>query len=121
MNLDCVKDLEAVAERAHYRPKEMANLLGTSVRSLQRFIRSRYRQTPRQWLRPLREKRIRALLRNPRLLVKQVAAAAGYGNHSAFDRAFKARHRVNPRRFRLRIGARWRLLTKNRRRRRKSR
>src|SRR5689334_19409227 len=96
----------------------MATLCKVTPRTLQRFFQRRLKQSPRDWLEDLREEVACDRLRKG-WQVKAVRIGVCFKSDSAFCRAFRARHHTSPRRFQLRLAARWRLLLRKRRQRRK--
>jgi transcriptional regulator GlxA family with amidase domain len=99
MNLYCVQDWPERAAQAGYCVKAMAAALGVSPRTLERFFRSEFGQTPRVWVRRERMRRARALLRTGMLRVKEVAQRMGYHGAATFGRAFRRVNRCSPRRY----------------------
>ena len=79
--------------------ERVARELGVSARTLQRQLRVEG-TTFAAVLRGLRQELARPLLRDGRLAVSEVAFLLGYGDPSAFQRAFRAWHGVSPRAFR---------------------
>ena len=87
---------EALAKQARYRPQELAELCGVSMRTMQRYFRARYNQTVTDWLREVRLSEAMTYLKGCDS-VKQVAFDLGYKQPSHFTRDFKKRFGVPPR------------------------
>ena len=87
---------EELARRAGYRPQALAELVGVSVRTLQRYFRARYDKTVSDWLRELRLDQAFKLVKNCQS-VKEVAFELGYKQPSHFTRDFKRKFGVPPR------------------------
>lgn len=87
---------ERLAKQARYRPQELAELCGVSMRTLQRYFRTRYNQTVTDWLRESRLSEAMTHLKGCDS-VKQVAFDLGYKQPSHFTRDFKKRFGVPPR------------------------
>ena len=89
---------EGLAEAAHYRTIELANLCKRPVRQLEREFYSQLRCTPKDWLDERRK-----LAAQHRLLsgepVKNVASALGFKYESYFRRWFKSRTKMTPKEF----------------------
>jgi AraC-like DNA-binding protein len=82
--------LAELAERARYRAKAMAELLGVSARHFRRLLRGCVAVSPRQFLVRLRVTRARRLVLAG-LGGKRLAETLGFSNKTHFSRFFKAR------------------------------
>lgn len=102
--LNCLTDWEARAERAGYRASALAKQCGVSERHLRRFVRLRFRKSPRAWLAQTRLNRAAASLHQAKL-VKKAAAQAGFSDPAHFTRAFTRQYGVPPSEFRLSAAA----------------
>lgn len=78
----------------------LALLAGLSERQLDRAYRRRFGESIRFQHRRLRLERAARQLRGTREPVRAIAAAAGFGSHEAFTRAFRARFGMTPQRYR---------------------
>jgi AraC-like DNA-binding protein len=87
---------ENLAREAHFRPQALAEAMGVSMRTLQRYFRARYDQTVTEWLRELRLNEARHCLKRCQS-VKEVAFQLGYKQPSHFTRDFKKKWGVPPR------------------------
>lgn len=87
---------EKLAKAAQYRPQALAELCGVSMRTLQRYFRSRYDKTVSDWLRDMR---LNEALNSLKVCdsVKEVAFDLGYKQPSHFTRDFKKKFGVPPR------------------------
>lgn len=93
--LEYVQQWESLAEKAGYRPSELAELCQISLRTLERHFQKNYGVTVSQWLRELRlSKAYQNLLLGK--AVKEVAFDQGYKQVSHFSREFKNHFGVNP-------------------------
>ena len=86
---------EKLAKLAHFRPNSLAELCGVSMRTLQRYFRTRYNQTVSEWLRELRLNEAVTSLKNCES-IKEVAFNLGYKQPSHFTRDFKKKFGVPP-------------------------
>lgn len=97
--LDRITDLQARAERVHYRVRALAKDCGVSEQQLRRFIWLRFGKSPHDWL---IEKRL-ALAQtsfDQGALVKEAAARAGFDDPAHFTRLFTRQHGFPPSGFR---------------------
>lgn len=78
----------------------MADMLGISVRTLNRRFKKAIQQTPLLYLKHLRHNHARDLLMNSNLSVGDVAVQIGYNDTSHFCREFKRIEAVTPANFR---------------------
>jgi AraC-like DNA-binding protein len=93
--LEYIQQWESLAEKAGYRPSELAGLCQISLRTLERHFQKNYGVTVSQWLRELRlGKAYQNLLLGK--AVKEVAFDQGYKQVSHFSREFKNHFGVNP-------------------------
>jgi AraC family transcriptional regulator len=79
----------------------MADVCDLSVRRLSQYIKNTTGQTLRRYAAEARISKAKALLSDPRLLVKQVAYQSGFQNAAAFTAAFRKETGVTPEQFRL--------------------
>lgn len=87
----------AVANISDLRSVEdLATLVATSRRSLERVFRSRLGMTPARWLTEQRLSASRQLLEETRLSIEQIAHKVGFGSAPTFRREFKNRNGVPP-------------------------
>ncbi len=93
--LACVEDMENSAEDA-LSVSVLAARRGISRDRLERAFRAELGDTPGRYMRKLRMRRARDLLIHSRLPVREVALSCGYGDPSAFARAFRATFGVQP-------------------------
>ena len=97
--------LKYLEENLH-RPvfvSELARHNRMSPTHLTRLFRVQLRASPMQSLTTMRMARARDLLRNPRLSIKEVAAASGLESVSFFTRVFRKQHGNPPTRYRVGI------------------
>lgn len=87
---------EKLAEQSRYRPVALAELVGISMRTLQRYFRARYNTTVTECLRDLRLNRAMKLVKDCDS-VKEVAFELDYKQASHFTRDFKKKYGVPPR------------------------
>lgn len=102
--LDCIRDWEALAERAGKSVAGLAKACGVSPRHLRRWFRLRKGKSPASWLAERRLARGGASLLEGKL-VKEVAAEAGFKNPAHFARKFTRHYGVSPSAFRSRSAA----------------
>ena len=93
--LDRVADWETLAKKANYSPKALAVLSAVSLRQLERYTKEVFRQGPHEWLRRLRLRQARRLLRQG-WTVKATAYALGFKQPSHFSREFKRQTGIAP-------------------------
>ena len=93
--LDFITDLEDRAQQADYELKELALECRVSPRHMSRYIRARYQEAARIWLKKLKLQSAEADLAKGKL-VKQVAYDLGFSWPCNFSRAFKRLNGVNP-------------------------
>jgi transcriptional regulator GlxA family with amidase domain len=86
-------------------PKELANQLGVSLRTLERQCRQHFAQTPAQLYLKVRLQAARNLLFYEELSVKAISNACGFSYPSVFTRAFSQQFGQSPRRFRVALRA----------------
>lgn len=98
--LDSVTDWEARAKRAGYRVSALAKHCGVSERHLQRVLRLKFGKSPRAWLAERCLARAAASLQQT-MLVKEVAAEAGFKSPAHFTRKFTRQYGISPSAFRL--------------------
>jgi AraC-like DNA-binding protein len=94
--IHCQATWEKLAQQARYRPQALTELVGVSMRTLQRCFRSRYDKTVSDWLRDLRLDHALKKVKNCQS-VKEVAFELGYKQPSHFTRDFKKKYGVPPR------------------------
>jgi transcriptional regulator GlxA family with amidase domain len=90
-----VKDWEKLASEAHFNVALMAARCRVSVRTLERFFRLRFNQTPRQWASVLRCQRATLLLRSG-YSNNAVAQELGFANKAHLCHEFKKICGVSP-------------------------
>ena len=93
---NCHATWEKLAQQARYRPQVMADIVGISMRTLQRYFRARYDKTVSDWLRELRLDHAFKMVKSCNS-VKEVAFELGYKQPSHFTRDFKKKFGVPPR------------------------
>jgi len=94
-HLNAVGDWHALAEAAHYRPKQLAALCNVSLRQLERFFREKADCSPQKWLNDLRlDEAARRLLKGHH--VKQVTFELGFSHPSNFIREFRRVYHCTP-------------------------
>lgn len=81
--------------------KEIAVTCGISREHLIRSFSQRYQTSPGTFLRNLRLKHAASMLEATNLPVENIASASGFSSANVFCRAFKQRHSLSPRQFRL--------------------
>ena len=86
---------ERLAREAHFRPQALAEAVGVSMRTLQRYFRARYDKTVTDWLRELRLNEAIKMVKSCDS-VKEVAFELGYKQPSHFTRDFKKKFGVPP-------------------------
>lgn len=99
--LRAVRLMEAHLERPLPRHR-LAQLVGASLRHLERLFRNQLGQGIHEYYLDLRLARSRQLLRETSLSVLEVATATGFASSSHFCRAFKRRFALPPRSVRKR-------------------
>ncbi len=87
--------LDELAGRGQFRVRALAAACGMSKRQLQRFFRTRFACTPREFLAEERLQAARRLLASA-TSVKEVAYTVGFPQQSQFSRDFKSRFGVPP-------------------------
>lgn len=93
--LEYVQQWESLADKARYRPGDLAVLCQISLRTLERHFQKNYGVTVSHWLRELRLGRAyQGLLAGK--AVKEVAYEQGYKQVSHFSREFKNHFGVSP-------------------------
>jgi AraC-like DNA-binding protein len=95
LRLETIADWEPLVIESGYSVKNLAARCGYSVRSLQRFVSSKFNRGLLEFIADLRLRRARTLLREG-LSVKETAAELGYKQPSHFCRCFKEYHRMTP-------------------------
>lgn len=93
--LHFIQDWESLAQKAGYRPGELAKICEISLRTLERFFQRKYNLTVGQWLKELRLARAYDGLKEGKQ-VKAVAFDFGYKQVSHFSREFKAFYGTPP-------------------------
>jgi AraC-like DNA-binding protein len=86
--LEFVEQWEVLAQKAAYKPSELAATCQISLRTLQRHFRKNYGVTVAQWLRELRLSYAYKSLQTGKS-VKEAAFDHGYKQISHFSREFK--------------------------------
>lgn len=81
------------------RIAELATRAGYSVAQFERHMRTLFQVTPSQWLLARRLERAMVLAQGGESIA-DIAAAAGFSDHSAFSRAFRRHVGVSPREYR---------------------
>jgi AraC family transcriptional regulator, glycine betaine-responsive activator len=71
------------------RPISLAEMMGVTVRQLERLFRRYVDSTPTRYYADLRLRRARSLLMQTDMSVHEVIAACGFGTHSHFSRAYR--------------------------------
>jgi transcriptional regulator GlxA family with amidase domain len=91
-----------VAENLHRKLSvdQLADRMGMSVRNFERVFTREVGTTPSQYLLQVRVEAARRHLERTEASLKQVAAAAGFGNVDVMRRAFVRRLGISPRRYR---------------------
>jgi AraC-like DNA-binding protein len=93
--LDAIKNWSQRVEVAQFRIAKLAKNCGVSERQMERYIHSRFGETPQHWV-----TRKRMEIARERLLagalVKEAAAQVLYGRPSHFTRAFRRFYDQNP-------------------------
>ena len=97
--LQLITNWAEVAERAHYRPQNMAKLCGVSVRELERFFIERTSKSPHHWLSDLRQMKALQMIAAGKS-IKEISIDLHYSCPAHFSRAFKHLHGVSPTGFR---------------------
>lgn len=82
------------------RVRDMAHTIGFSASHYRAKFRQTTGITPRQYLKDLKAEKARALLRDTRLPIKEIAVLVGYKDVVSFHRAFTAFSGCTPARFR---------------------
>jgi AraC-like DNA-binding protein len=96
--LDQIQGWELIAQKAEFRPLNMAGLCSISERQLERHFQSHFKMAPRQWLRVLRCGLAKQLIMRG-YSTKAVAADLYFANSCHFCREFKRFFGVSPQRF----------------------
>lgn len=91
-------DLTVIGRLSGYSCSGMADLLGISLRQLQRHFSDIHGLTIHEWLFDLRMRDAACLLSGS-LKIYEVASLLGYKTSSHFHRDFKHYHQVNPSQF----------------------
>jgi AraC-like DNA-binding protein len=91
-----VQEWEALAKEVNFKPSELADACGVSLRTLQRHFRKQYKVTVSGWLRMFRLRQAYSRLKTGES-VKGVAYDLGYKQLSHFSRDFKNCYGVAPR------------------------
>jgi transcriptional regulator GlxA family with amidase domain len=82
---------------------ELANVLGTTARTLTRRFRSAVGITPLKYLQRLRVEQAKRLLAISDQSIEQLAAAVGYGDVAGFRRIFERETSLTPGEYRARF------------------
>lgn len=93
--LDRIGDWAKRAREANYKLSAVATGLGVTSRHLRRYFWTRFRLSPKDWLRQHRMDEARSLLETDHS-VKEVASIVGFQNSTHFSRAFKRSNGVAP-------------------------
>ncbi len=83
------------ARESGYSVRKLAELLGISVRQLERYVSNDFNQTPKKWLQDQKMAEAQELLLKTRN-VSEVALALGFTHSTHFSRAFKKAFHVSP-------------------------
>ena len=86
------------AEKAGYRAARLAKGLSIGRKQLERWTKTRFGQSPQQWLDEQQLGKAIELLKR-RETIKEVANKLGFKQFSHFSRKFKSYHGIPPRRF----------------------
>ncbi len=92
---DIAKSWSELAHRANYSTTALASFCGVSVRQLERDFQRVFRQSPKNWLKALRLRAARKLLRDGGS-VKETALSFGYRHPQHFSRDFRKFFGVSP-------------------------
>jgi AraC-like DNA-binding protein len=84
-----------MGREANFRPAQMAVLSGRSLRQLERFFHVKFGQTPRAWLRQLRCRLAKELLRQGNS-IKEIVAELHFADQAQFCHEFKRIYQVSP-------------------------
>jgi AraC-like DNA-binding protein len=95
IRLEQVSDWDSLLAEAGYTSKGLSAHCGYSIRTLQRFISSRYGESLLDFISWIRLDRARQLLKAG-YSVKEVTHTLGYKQASHFARCFKSRFKVTP-------------------------
>jgi transcriptional regulator GlxA family with amidase domain len=93
--LSKVENWEQVAQKAKFRPADMAALCRVSLRQLERYFWQHFHQTPREWMRHTRCRLAIELLEEG-FLNKAVARELHYGNESQLCHDFRKVYGKSP-------------------------
>jgi len=86
--LNQVHNWVELANHANWSASALACECNVSLRTLQRYFRSRMGKNPKAWLFEQRQKQAAGLLRNG-IAIKEVANHLGYAHATQFSREFK--------------------------------
>jgi AraC-like DNA-binding protein len=89
---------QAIGQACHYRVKELARLLGVSLRELEREFKRQLGRPPQQWLFENRLLEIQRLLLSG-LGVKEISAKLSFKHASHLCIQFKRRYQMTPKQF----------------------
>src|SRR5688572_11251536 len=98
LRLETITNWDPLIAESGYSVKNLAAHCGYSVRSLQRFISSKFNRGLLDFIADVRLRNAHALLQTG-VSVKEVAADLGYKQSSHFCRCFKERYRITPSEF----------------------
>ena len=97
------QDAMASQPEAAHTLASLAEALDLSPRSLGRRFRDATGQSPMQYLRALRLREAKALLRQSDLSIADIAWRCGYGSPSRFAQAFRSATGLSPRSYRMAV------------------
>jgi AraC family transcriptional activator of pobA len=97
--LDHIKDWKRLARVNGYSTSRIAKHCRISVRQLERFFKTKFDESPREWLHGARmEAAAKSLSRG--LLIKEIASQLGYKDIAHFSHDFKTCYQVSPTKWR---------------------
>jgi DNA-binding NarL/FixJ family response regulator/AraC-like DNA-binding protein len=96
--LSAVDNWRAMAQRAMFRPRTLASVVGVGLRNLELFVRRRSGRSLRDWLNELRL-RIAAQGLAAGAPISELVSQLGYCDRSHFRRQFRQMFHRSPRRF----------------------
>ncbi len=82
--------------RHHFTIRQLARKAGTNPKTLQDGFKELYGRTLFAYGQELRLEHGKKLLRDPTLVIQEIAEACGYPEHSNFSKAFKKKFGVAP-------------------------
>lgn len=83
--------------------EELAEALNMTTRTLNRKMKALIQESPKEFITRVRIETASVLLESPGKTISQIANACGYGDDTAFRRAFSAIMGMSPGRFRERL------------------